>query len=121
MKSPNMEEETSPVVEIVDAKIVKNRIKEACLAAGLTQEELARRVNVSYRHLNRITLNKSEPSLLLAARIGAILEVEPSQLFDVKVTTRLRVSQRTRHVTRHVIRGGRGRVKKSRAKTHVAA
>jgi DNA-binding XRE family transcriptional regulator len=75
-------------LEIVDSKIKSNRIKKVLKDKGVTQEELSRRVGVSYRHINRLTLGRSEPSLLLAHRISTVLDEPVEELFDIKISTR---------------------------------
>jgi DNA-binding XRE family transcriptional regulator len=74
--------------EVVEAVIYSNRIKHYLIKKGLTQEELSRRVKTSYRHINRLSLGRSHPSLLLAHRIAAVLEEPVSELFHVRVRTR---------------------------------
>jgi transcriptional regulator with XRE-family HTH domain len=80
-------------VEIVTAKIERNCLKQALKAHGLTQEEVSRRVGISYRQMNRLVLGHSEPSLLLAARIAVVLGESIEALFKIKITTRKRVSR----------------------------
>jgi len=75
-------------LEIVDSKIRANKIKKVLKDKGVTQEELSRRVGVSYRHINRLTLGRSEPSLLLAYRISAVLDEPVEDLFDIAIKTR---------------------------------
>ena len=75
-------------VEVVSARIIRNRIKETLAAKGITQEELARRTGKSYRHINRLVLHVSEPSFLLAKCIETVLGVRSDRLFIVKVSTR---------------------------------
>jgi putative transcriptional regulator len=77
-----------PPVEIVKATITTNRIKAVLAEKGITQEELSRRVGVSYRHINRLVLGRSEPSLLLALRIARVLNEPLEKLFVTKIITR---------------------------------
>lgn len=78
-------------IEVLEAKIVKNRIKPALKTLDLAQEEAARRVGVSYRHFNRVVLGHTEPTLLVAAKMAAVLNVSIEWLFDIKLKTRPRV------------------------------
>lgn len=78
-------------IEVVDARIAKNRIKQALSKLDLAQEEAARRVGVSYRHFNRVVLGHTEPTLLVAAKMAAVLGVPLDQLFEIKLKTRARV------------------------------
>jgi len=77
-------------VEVLSARISKNTIKRALDVLGLSQEEAARRVNVSYRHFNRVALGQAEPTLLVAAKMALVLGTTIDALFTVKMTTRAR-------------------------------
>jgi putative transcriptional regulator len=78
----------NPEVEIVKATITGNHIKAILKQKGMTQEELSRRVRVSHRHINRLVLRRSEPSLLLALRIATVLNTTPEQVFNIAIQTR---------------------------------
>jgi transcriptional regulator with XRE-family HTH domain len=78
-------------IEIVKAALEGNRIKEVLSKRGISQEEAARRVGVSYRQFNRVVLRQSEPSLLLALRMEAVLGEPIGQLFNVRLITRPRL------------------------------
>lgn len=80
-------------LEVVTAKITKNRIKATLRERGMTQEEAARRVGVSYRQMNRLALGHSDPSLLLAAKIAVVLNEPLDTLFPIKITTRERLNR----------------------------
>jgi DNA-binding XRE family transcriptional regulator len=80
--------ESSDALEIVEATIKSNRIKQVLAAKKITQEELSRRVGVSYRHINRLALGRSEPSLLLAQKIAIILDEPVEKLFQASIRTR---------------------------------
>lgn len=82
-----------PALEIVTAKIERNRIKDVLRAHDLTQEEVARRVGISYRQMNRLALGHSDPSLLLAAKIAAILGEPLDVMFRIRITTRRRLEK----------------------------
>ena len=75
-------------VEIIKARLTGNRIKAVLEEKNITQEDLSRRVGVSYRHINRLCLNRSEPSLLLALRISVVLNEPLDKLFMWKIQTR---------------------------------
>ena len=49
---------------------MKNRVRELRTAAGLTQQELARRVHVSSRTIISLEKGQYNPSLLLAYRMA---------------------------------------------------
>jgi transcriptional regulator with XRE-family HTH domain len=82
-----------PAIEIVRASIRGNRIKEILEAKGLTQEELARRVGVSYRHINRVVLGATGTSLLVAKCIETVLETPLDLVFMFTIHTRARVQR----------------------------
>jgi DNA-binding XRE family transcriptional regulator len=75
-------------IEVLDAQIVTNKIRGLLELKHITQEELSRRVSTSYRHINRVVLAKSHPSLLLACRIAAVLEAPITDIFQIEVKTR---------------------------------
>jgi putative transcriptional regulator len=60
---------------------VKNRLREARLALGLSQGELAERVDASRQTINAIEADKYDPSLPLAYRLAALFELPVEQLF----------------------------------------
>ena len=57
---------------------MKNRVRELRTAAGLTQQELARRVHVSSRTIISLEKGQYNPSLLLAYRMA--LELHPTMV-----------------------------------------
>ncbi len=60
---------------------MKNRLREARIAQGWTQEELARRVGVSRQAVNALEMERHEPSLGLAYRIAAEFGEPVERLF----------------------------------------
>ena len=89
--SGDKEPTVSESIEIItDATISGNQLKLLLDKRGMTQEEAAERLGVSYRHFNRIVLNRSEPSLLMAARIEKLLGVSYKKVFDIEVKTKSR-------------------------------
>ena len=87
-----MEQTTErPAVEVIAAKIVGNVIKQVLKARGLSQEELARRVGISYRQVNRVVLGRCKPSVLLAECMAVVLDEPVSRLFKFAIKTRRRV------------------------------
>jgi DNA-binding XRE family transcriptional regulator len=75
-------------VEIIDAYIGANRIKELLARKQLTQEELSRRSFTSYRQVNRLTMGQTNPSLLAAYRIAAVLAEPVDEIFHIAIKTR---------------------------------
>lgn len=49
-------------------------------ALGISQEELAERVDISARHVNNIEMGKSSPGLSLALRIAVCLNIDLNEL-----------------------------------------
>ena len=94
-----------PAIEIVSAKIERNRIKAILKARQLTQEEVARRVGVSYRQMNRVCLGTSDPSLLLATKISVILGEPLDAIFRLRLVTRQRFEKKTRKRKRATQKG----------------
>ncbi|GGL29116.1 MULTISPECIES: helix-turn-helix transcriptional regulator [Caulobacter] len=60
---------------------MKNRLREARLARGWSQGELADRVDASRQTINAIEADKYDPSLPLAYRLAALFELPVEQIF----------------------------------------
>lgn len=58
------------------------RIRELRKSAGLTQEQLAERLGIDQKHMSRIELGKSYPSLDRLIMIGETLNVSLPSLFN---------------------------------------
>jgi transcriptional regulator with XRE-family HTH domain len=58
------------------------RIKELRKAKGLSQEELSEKVGIDSKHLSRIEVGKSYPSIDTLERIANALNVEIKDLFE---------------------------------------
>jgi len=58
------------------------RIKELRKARRLTQEQLSEKINIDPKHLSRIEVGKSYPSLDTLERIARELGVEIKELFE---------------------------------------
>lgn len=56
-------------------------LKDARLLKGFSQEDLARRVNVSKETIRNIEKGLSIPNVLLAIALGALLGVAVTELF----------------------------------------
>jgi putative transcriptional regulator len=61
--------------------LVKNRLREERVARNWSQGELADRVDASRQTINAIEADKYDPSLPLAYRLAALLELPVEQLF----------------------------------------
>lgn len=58
------------------------RIKELRKARGLSQDQLSEKVNIDPKHLSRIEVGKSYPSLNTLEKIAKALNVEIKDLFE---------------------------------------
>lgn len=65
---------------------MKNTIKIERAIAGLTQEELAKKVAVSRQTINAIELNKYAPSTTLALKIARIFNKKVEDFFSLEDT-----------------------------------
>jgi putative transcriptional regulator len=65
---------------------IDSSVKEYRLQAGLSQEALARQVNVSRQTIVNIERGASEPKVLLALAIAAVLSVAVNELFKKGTT-----------------------------------
>ena len=63
---------------------MKTRVREARLAAGLTQQQLADRVHVSARTIISIEREQYSPSLLLAYRLARVFFTSVEELCCLK-------------------------------------
>lgn len=75
-------------IEIMQYSIKSNNLKKILDDVGISQEEAARRCDVSYRHFNRIVMGHSEPSLLLALKMEKVLNCTIDKMFTFTVKTR---------------------------------
>jgi transcriptional regulator with XRE-family HTH domain len=64
------------------------RIKELRKARGLSQEQLSEKINIDPKHLSRIEVGKSYPSLDTAEKLAKALGVEIKDLFEFAHHTR---------------------------------
>ncbi len=58
------------------------RIKELRKAKGLSQDELSEKINIDPKHLSRIEVGKSYPSLDTLEKTANALNVEIKELFE---------------------------------------
>jgi len=66
-------------------KLLDFNIKEKRRILGLSQAALAERVNTSTHYIAMIELERKTPSLYMLERIAEALQIDPSELFSVKV------------------------------------
>ena len=57
-------------------------IKENRLKKGYTQESIARELNISLRHFQKIEKYESFPSVLIALKLAKILDVNVESLWN---------------------------------------
>ena len=60
---------------------MKNRLKIERAIKNITQEELARLVNVSRQTINAMELNKYAPSTVLALKVAKVFEKKVDDIF----------------------------------------
>ena len=60
---------------------MKNRLREERIAKGLSQGELAERMDVSRQTINAVEADKYDPSLPLAYRLAAFFSIDVEALF----------------------------------------
>ncbi len=65
---------------------MKNTIKIERAIAGLTQEELAKKVSVSRQTINAIELTKYVPSTVLALKIARVFDKKVEEIFTLEET-----------------------------------
>lgn len=82
-------------VEILSCKIVNNALAEAMRKMGLTQEETARRAQITTRQLTRLIKNEHCPSLARARALSVVLDEPVDRLFRVDVKKRSTVWPRS--------------------------
>ena len=58
-------------------------VKEARADIGLTQSELADKINIHKNYVGRIENGGSNPSLWMIYKIATALKKKPSELFDL--------------------------------------
>ena len=64
--------------------LLKNRLKEARAAFGLTQAELAARIGVSRKTINTVENGVFVPSTILALKLAAALNRKVEDIFSLK-------------------------------------
>jgi putative transcriptional regulator len=65
---------------------MKNTIKIERAIAGLTQEDLAKRVGVTRQTINAMELNKYVPSTVLAIRVAKVFNKTVEEIFTIEET-----------------------------------
>lgn len=60
---------------------MKNRLREERAARGLSQGELAERMDVSRQTINAVEADKYDPSLPLAYKLAAFFDMPAERLF----------------------------------------
>lgn len=66
------------------------RVIEERAVQGLTQEELAERVGLSRRQMNRVEAGTANIGLKTLLRLSSVLMIKPAQLFDQPMKTTVR-------------------------------
>ena len=68
---------------------MKNKIKIYRSIKGVSQQELADKMDVSRQTLNAIENGKYHPTLLLGMRLGEFFQCKIEELFEMEDTDRL--------------------------------
>jgi putative transcriptional regulator len=63
---------------------MKNKLKPARVAAGLTQEDVARRIGVSRQTVNAMESARYVPSTVLALKVARLLGQSVEALFELE-------------------------------------
>ncbi|WP_315167632.1 helix-turn-helix transcriptional regulator [Metaclostridioides mangenotii] len=63
---------------------MKNNIKNYRKKLNLTQEDVAKKLNVTRQTINAIENNKYNPSLELAIKLSRLLDVTVEELFTIE-------------------------------------
>ena len=70
-------------MECLNYTLIRQRIRKARIAAGLTQEALASMINLSSNnYLSRIETGDKKPSLELIARIASATQTDPGYIIS---------------------------------------
>ena len=70
----------------MDYYMIGHKIRKICKAHGLSQEELAEKVNISTTHMSHIKTGNTKLSLPVFVDIAAALEVRTDDLLDTAAT-----------------------------------
>jgi transcriptional regulator with XRE-family HTH domain len=64
--------------------LIAHNMREGRHALGLSQAALAEKIHTSTNYIAMIELGRKAPSLPMAERIAAALEIEPAELFSMR-------------------------------------
>ena len=67
------------------SKLLGNRVREVRVRAGLTQAQLADRIDISHEFLSRLERGIKTPSLETAGKIAVALGVAMPELFEFAI------------------------------------
>lgn len=73
---------------------MKNNIKAFRKRFGLTQEDIAKKTNVTRQTINAIENNKYSPSLELAMRLAMIFNTSVEEIFQLEDWNKYKTSQK---------------------------
>jgi putative transcriptional regulator len=63
---------------------LSNSVKAVRIRCNMTQEQLARRIGVTRQTVMSIEIGRTTPSIFLAYRLAAVLNVSVTELFSVR-------------------------------------
>ncbi len=61
-----------------------NLLKKIRLSLSISQEELARKLDISLRHYQNIEQEKSIPNIYTALKLCKILKIDPFELWNIE-------------------------------------
>jgi transcriptional regulator with XRE-family HTH domain len=73
---------------IMVVEIQKMNIRIAMVKEGVNAKQLSQKVPIDYIYLTKILNGKSKPSELMAIKIANALNVDVSEIFDIKEEVR---------------------------------
>ena len=76
-----MEQNENELIDI--AKLFGENLRKLRKEANLTQEQLSEKLEISQKHLSKIETGNQFASAQLISKIANVLEINPSQLFEV--------------------------------------
>lgn len=76
-----MEQNENELIDI--SKLFGENLRKLRKEANLTQEQLSEKLEISQKHLSKIETGNQFASAQLISKIANVLEINPSQLFEV--------------------------------------
>lgn len=71
-------------------RLLGSNVRRYRLSAGLSQEELAARMDVEQGYISNLEAGKRNPTVLTVWHLASALNLTPAQLFQIKTQKRRR-------------------------------